>query len=170
MVIMLVSVLLIILTIILSASSVCVVKPNEIGLLIVLGMFKRKLDLGLRLIPPLVSRVVRMDMRPKSLELPPTELKTRDNRVIEVKAVVTIRIVDPIRAFFEVANYAMATKSLTEKTMATIVAQMTYKDVLYRGYRLESELEDVISDEVEIWGLRVEKTELGGFKVRTRKY
>src|ERR1051326_8260119 len=103
-----------VLLIVFLASSVRIIQPYEQGLYIFLGKFKRKLNTGVNLVIPMGTRVVRLDMRTQVLEIPRQEVITKDNSPTNVDAIIYTKIVDAIRATFEVSDYRFATVALAQ--------------------------------------------------------
>src|SRR5687768_17028446 len=99
------------------ASSVRVIQPYEQGLYIFLGKYKHKLNTGVNLVIPMGTRVVRIDMRTQVLDVPRQEVITKDNSPTNVDAIIYSRVIDPIRATFEVSDYRFATVALAQTTL-----------------------------------------------------
>ncbi len=85
-----------------------IIHPHERGLLIVLGRFRQVLEPGLNVVPPLVSKIVRVGLCTQKLDVAPRTLLAADNAEIEIELALYINLFDPRRVYFEVKNYRRA--------------------------------------------------------------
>ncbi len=141
-------------------SAVKIVQPYEQGLLIVLGKFRRTLNSGFNIVPPMVSQVVKLDLRTQTLDVPRQEVITKDNSPTNVDAVIYIRIMDPKRAYLEVQNYRMATIYLAQTTLRSIIGDMELDEILYNRDRINTHLRDILDEATDAWGVKVEAVEI----------
>ncbi|MFQ5838120.1 MAG: SPFH domain-containing protein [Thermoplasmata archaeon] len=141
-------------------TAVKIVQPYEQGLVIVLGNFKRVLNPGFNLVPPLISQVVKLDLRTQVLDVPRQEVITKDNSPTNVDAIIYIKVIDPAKAYFEVTNYRMATVALAQTTLRSILGDMELDEVLYNRERINLRLRDVLDTATDAWGVRVEAVEI----------
>lgn len=146
--------------IVLFLTAVKIIQPYEQGILIVLGKFKRVLNPGFNLVPPLISQVVKLDLRTQVLDVPRQEVITKDNSPTNVDAIIYIKVVDPKKAYFEVTNYRMATVSLAQTTLRSIIGDMELDEILYNRERINLRLRDVLDMATDAWGVRVEAVEI----------
>ncbi len=142
------------------ATGVRIVQPYEQGLLIRLGKYMGKLDPGFNLVAPLVSQVVKLDLRTQVLDVPRQEVITKDNSPTNVDAIVYIRVVEPAKAFFEVTNYKLATISLAQTTLRSIIGDMELDEVLYNRDAINTKLRDILDEATDNWGVKVEAVEI----------
>lgn len=149
-----------ILVMLLLASSIRIIQPYEQGLYIFLGKFKRKLNTGVNLVIPMGSRVLRLDMRTQVLEVPRQEVITKDNSPTNVDAIIYTRIVDPIRASFEVADYRFATVALAQTTLRSVIGDMELDAVLNSRESINTRLRDTLDEATDAWGVKVESVEI----------
>ncbi len=155
-----ISVLLIVAVLVLFATSVRIVQPWEQGLLIVLGNYRRLLNPGFNRVPPLISQVVRMDLRTQVLDVPRQEVITKDNSPTNVDAIIYIKVIDPKKAFLEVQNYRVATIALAQTTLRSIIGDMELDEILYNRERINLRLRDVLDHATDAWGVKVEAVEI----------
>ena len=92
----------ILVVIVILMSSIRIIQPYEQGLLIVLGNFRKRLNPGFNLVPPLISNVVKLDLRTQTLDVPRQEVITKDNSPTNVDAIIYIKVIEPDKAYFEV--------------------------------------------------------------------
>jgi len=141
-------------------TSIKIIQPYEQGLLIVLGNFRRRLNPGLNLVPPLISRVVKLDLRTQTLDVPRQEVITKDNSPTNVDAIIYIKIVDPDKAYFEVQNYKMATIYLAQTTLRSLIGDMELDEILYQRDKINTHLRDILDEATDKWGVKVEAVEI----------
>lgn len=154
------SVILLFVIVLIGMSGVRIIQPYEQALLIVLGRYKRRLNSGFNMVIPLISQVVRMDLRTQVLDVPRQEVITRDNSPTSVDAVIYIRIMDPNKAYFEVANFRLATIALAQTTLRSVIGDMELDEVLYNRERINTRLRDILDEATDNWGVRIEAVEI----------
>lgn len=150
----------IIVIVIIFMSGVKIIQPYEQGLWIVLGKYKGKLNPGFNWVYPLISQVVKLDLRTQVLDVPRQEVITKDNSPTNVDAIIYIKIIEPNKAFFEVTNYKMATVALAQTTLRSIIGDMELDEVLYNRDRINTHLRDVLDEATDAWGVKVEAVEI----------
>lgn len=141
-------------------SGVTIIQPYEQGLWVVLGRFKRRLNPGFNWVYPLISEVIRLDLRTQVLDVPRQEVITKDNSPTNVDAIVYIRVVDPEKAYFEVVNYHIATVSLAQTTLRSVVGDMELDEILYNRDFINTKLRDILDEATDSWGVKVEAVEI----------
>jgi regulator of protease activity HflC (stomatin/prohibitin superfamily) len=118
------------------------------------------LNPGFNLVPPLISQVVKLDLRTQVLDVPRQEVITKDNSPTNVDAIIYIKVVDPKKAYFEVTDYRMATVALAQTTLRSIIGDMELDEILYNRERINLKLRDVLDVATDAWGVRVEAVEI----------
>jgi regulator of protease activity HflC (stomatin/prohibitin superfamily) len=141
-------------------SGVTIIQPYEQGLWIVLGKYKTRLNPGFNWVYPLISDVVRLDLRTQVLDVPRQEVITKDNSPTNVDAIVYIRVIDPEKAYFEVVNYHIATVSLAQTTLRSVVGDMELDEILYNRDYINTKLRDILDEATDSWGVKVEAVEI----------
>jgi regulator of protease activity HflC (stomatin/prohibitin superfamily) len=141
-------------------TAIKIIQPYEQGLLIVLGNFRRRLNPGLNIVPPLISRVVKLDLRTQTLDVPRQEVITKDNSPTNVDAIIYIKIVDPDKAYFEVQNYKMATIYLAQTTLRSLIGDMELDEILYQRDKINTNLRDILDEATDKWGVKVDAVEI----------
>ena len=153
-------ILLIIALIFILITAIQIIQPYEQGLLIVLGNFRKRLNPGLNIVPPLISRVVKLDLRTQTLDVPRQEVITKDNSPTNVDAIIYIKIVDPDKAYFEVQNYKMATIYLAQTTLRSLIGDMELDEILYQRDKINTNLRDILDEATDKWGVKVDAVEI----------
>ena len=116
---------------------------------------------GLNLILPWIDRMVKVDLRTRTVILEPQEVITRDNVTVHVDAVVYFNVFDPERAVLEVEDYALATQQLALTTLRSVLGQSDLDELLSHRDRINERLRDIIDDHTEEpWGLMVTLVEV----------
>ncbi|MHB8585861.1 MAG: SPFH domain-containing protein [Thermoplasmatota archaeon] len=154
------SIVILLVIILIALSGVRIVQPYEQGLFILLGKFRRKLNPGFNWVWPLVSQVVKLDLRTQVLDVPRQEVITKDNSPTNVDAIVYIRVVSPDKAFFEVTNYKMATIALAQTTLRSVIGDMELDEILYNREAINARLRDILDEATDHWGVKVEAVEI----------
>ncbi|MBA3044890.1 MAG: SPFH/Band 7/PHB domain protein [Candidatus Thermoplasmatota archaeon] len=141
-------------------TSVRIVQPYEQGLLVVLGNFKRVLNPGFNMVPPLISQVTKLDLRTQVMDVPRQEVITKDNSPTNVDAIIYIKVIDPKKAYFEVDDYRRATIYLGQTTLRSIIGNMELDEILYSRERINDALRDILDKATDQWGVKVEAVEI----------
>lgn len=141
-------------------SGIRIIQPYQQGLWILLGQYRGRLNPGFNWVFPLVSNVIKLDLRTQVLEIPKQEVITKDNSPTNVDAVIYIKVVDPEKAYFEVTNYRMATIALAQTTLRSVIGDMELDEVLYNRDLINSRLRDILDKATDAWGVRVEAVEI----------
>jgi regulator of protease activity HflC (stomatin/prohibitin superfamily) len=115
---------------------------------------------GLILLIPIVDRMVRVDMRTITLDVPPQDVISRDNVTIKVNAVVYFKVVDPNRAVIEVENYLMATSKLAQTTLRSVLGQVELDELLSSRESINQRLQEILASQMEVWGVKVSHVEV----------
>jgi regulator of protease activity HflC (stomatin/prohibitin superfamily) len=156
----LLSIVILLVLILIALSGVRIVQPYEQGLLVVLGKYRRKLNPGFNWVLPLVSQVVKLDLRTQVLEVPRQEVITKDNSPTNVDAIVYVRVISPDKAFFEVTNYKLATILLAQTTLRSVIGDMELDEILYNREAINTRLRDILDEATDHWGVKVEAVEI----------
>ncbi len=148
-------VFLIIFLIILAASAIKILREWERGVILRLGRLIGAKGPGIFFIIPGIDKMIRIDLRLVTLDIPPQDVITRDNVSIKVNAVVYYRVVDPSKAVVEVANYHYATSQLAQTTLRSVVGQMELDELLAQREKINMQLQDILDRHTEPWGIKV---------------
>ncbi len=140
--------------------AVVIIQPYEQGLKIVLGKYAGRLNPGLNFVPPFITRVIRMDLRTQVFDVPQQEVITKDNSPTRVDAIIYIKVIDPEKAFFQVANYKLATVALAQTTLRSTIGDMELDEVLYNRAVINTQLRDTLDEATDPWGVKVEMVEI----------
>jgi regulator of protease activity HflC (stomatin/prohibitin superfamily) len=143
------------------ASAVRIVNEYERGVVFSLGRVRGPAKgPGLFFLVPIRDRMVKIDLRTVSMNVPPQEVITRDNVPARVDAVIYFRVVDPNRAVVEVENYVLATSQISQTTLRSVLGQKDLDDLLTNREAINEELQTIIDDHTEPWGIKVSVVEV----------
>jgi regulator of protease activity HflC (stomatin/prohibitin superfamily) len=140
--------------------SVKVLREYERGVIFRLGRLIATKGPGLILLIPLIDRMVKVDLRTVTLNVPPQEVITRDNVPCRVNAVAYFRVVDPNRAVVEVENYLLATSQISQTALRSVLGKAELDQLLADRERLNEELQKIIDESTEPWGVKVTAVEI----------
>ena len=141
--------------------AVKVVYQYERGVLFRFGKFVGIRKPGINLILPWIDKLVKVDLRTRTVILTPQEVITRDNVTVHVDAVVYFNIFDPERAVIQVEEYALATEQLALTTLRSVLGQSDLDELLAQRDRINERLRDIIDDHTEEpWGVMVTLVEV----------
>ena len=107
-----------------------------------------------------IDRIVRVSLRTIVLDIPPQDVITRDNVSVKVNAVVYFRVMDPSRAIVEVENYLFAASQLAQTTLRSVLGQVELDDLLSQRERLNRELQGILDQRTDPWGIKVSAVEV----------
>ena len=140
--------------------SLRVVREYERAVVFRLGRLLPVKGPGLVMLVPLVDRMVRVDLRTVTLNVPPQEVITKDNVPVRVNAVAYFRIVEPNAAIVQVENYMAATSQISQTTLRSILGQHVLDELLSERDKLNSMLQEQIDDQTSPWGIKVSIVEV----------
>jgi len=115
---------------------------------------------GLIIIIPIIDRLVRVDLRTITFDVPAQEIITRDNVTVKVNAVCYFRVIDPNKAIVQVQNYILATSQIAQTSMRSVVGQVHLDELLSDREQLNQKLQKIIDQQTEPWGVKVSIVEL----------
>jgi regulator of protease activity HflC (stomatin/prohibitin superfamily) len=153
-------VVLAVLAVIVLASSIRVLREYERGVIFRLGRLIAQKGPGLVLLIPIIDRMVRVDLRTITLNIPPQEVITRDNVPSSVTAVCYFRVIDPNRAIVEVENYLLATSQISQTALRSVLGKAELDQLLSERERLNEDLQKIIDEQTEPWGVKVTTVEI----------
>ena len=153
-------VVVVILLIILIRASVRILREYERGVLFRFGRLSGVKGPGIFLIIPFVDKMVKVDLRTITLDVPPQDVITRDNVPVKVNAVAYFRVMDPAKAIVEIENYKVGTSQIAQTTLRSILGQAELDDLLSRREKINKELQLIIDEQTDPWGVKVSIVEI----------
>jgi len=151
----------VIVVLVFSTGGIRVAAEYERGVVFRFGRLINLKGPGLFLIIPFgVDRLVKIDLRVITLEVPPQEVITSDNVTTKVNAVIYFQVVDPRAAVTRVFNYVNATSQIAQTTLRAVLGQSTLDELLGQRDKINQELQKIIDDQTEPWGIKVSAVEI----------
>jgi regulator of protease activity HflC (stomatin/prohibitin superfamily) len=136
------------------------VQQYERGVIFVLGRLVGAKGPGIFLVPPFITRMIKVDLRIVTLPVPAQEVITRDNVTIKVSAVVYFYVVDPASAVVNVMNFIQATTQIGQTTLRNVLGQSELDELLSQRTKINRELQTIIDEHTERWGVKVTAVEI----------
>jgi regulator of protease activity HflC (stomatin/prohibitin superfamily) len=115
---------------------------------------------GIVIILPLIDKLVRVSLRTVAMDVPPQDVITKDNVSVKVNAVIYFRVVDQQRAIVEVEDYLYATSMMAQTTLRSVLGQSQLDDLLAKREEINVELQRIIDQQTEPWGVKVTAVEV----------
>jgi regulator of protease activity HflC (stomatin/prohibitin superfamily) len=142
-------------------SAIKVVKEYERGVIFRLGRVRGgPKGPGLFILLPSIDRMVKVDLRTVTMDVPPQDVITRDNVPARVNAVVYFRVVDPNKSVLEIENHVLATSQISQTTLRSVLGQKDLDDLLTNREEINDELQRIIDEQTDPWGVKVSVVEV----------
>src|SRR4030095_9769905 len=137
-------------------SAIKVAREYERGIIFRLGrLLPEPKGPGLFILIPVVDRMVKVDLRTITLNIPPQEVITKDNVPVRVNAVAYFRIVEPKNAIVQVENFMVATSQIAQTTLRSVLGQHLLDELLSERDKINSILQEIIDEATSPWGIKV---------------
>ncbi|HWB70577.1 MAG TPA: slipin family protein [Egibacteraceae bacterium] len=143
------------------AAAIKIVKEWERAVILRLGrVIAGAKGPGLFLIIPVIDKMVKVNMQTVTMNVPAQDVITRDNVTVRVDAVVYFKVMEPVRATVNVQNYLFATSQVAQTTLRSVCGTADLDELLAERERLNAELQRIVDDLTEPWGVKVELVEI----------
>jgi len=150
----------VILIIIILPQAVRILREYERGVIFRLGKLLGAKGPGLIFLIPIVDRMVRMDLRVVTIDVPRQEVMTRDNVPVSVDAVLYFRVIDPQSAVVKVENFLKATSLIAQTTLRSVLGQAELDELLAHRDKINQTLQEIIDRQTDPWGIKVTAVEV----------
>ncbi len=150
----------IIVLVVIVLSSIKVVNQYERGIVLTLGRYTGIRNPGLRLVVPIIQRMIRVDVRSTPIDVSKQEVITRDNVTIHVDAVVYLRAVKPDRAVLEITNYIYGTSQFAQAALRDVIGNADLDDVLTKRDEMSKLIKEIVDTQTDQWGIDVEAVKI----------
>jgi regulator of protease activity HflC (stomatin/prohibitin superfamily) len=141
-------------------SAIRVVQEYERGVIFRLGRFVGARGPGLFFIIPFIDRMIKVDLRTITLDVPSQEAISRDNVTLKVNAVVYFRVLDPGKAIIQIEDYRRATWQIAQTTLRNVIGQSELDELLAHREKVNEQLQQIIDEQTEPWGIKVSIVEV----------
>jgi regulator of protease activity HflC (stomatin/prohibitin superfamily) len=143
-----------------AGASVRILREYERAVVFRLGRLVGAKGPGVVLLVPLVDRMVRVDLRTVTFEIPPQDVITRDNVPAKVNAVAYFRVMDPVKSVVEVERIRAATSQIAQTTLRSVLGRADLDTLLAERETLNENLQQIIDEQTEPWGVKVTTVEI----------
>lgn len=143
-----------------ASASIRIVQEYERGVIFRLGRLVGARGPGLFLLIPYVERMVKVDLRVVTMDVPAQEAITKDNVTVRVNAVVYFRVMDPEASVVKVLDHIRATSQISQTTLRSVMGQSDMDEVLSQREQLNQRLQQIIDEQTEPWGVKVSVVEI----------
>jgi regulator of protease activity HflC (stomatin/prohibitin superfamily) len=147
--------LIVLAVIVVAQTAVKILKEYERGVIFRLGRLLGVKGPGIFFIIPFVDRMVKVDLRVVTLDIPTQEAITRDNVTVKVNAVTFFRVVDPGKAIVAVEDFRRATWQISQTTLRSVLGQSDLDELLIHREEINQKLQRIIDEQTEPWGIKV---------------
>ena len=137
-----------------------ILKEYERGVIFRLGRLIGSKGPGLIILIPMIDKMVRVDLRVITYDIPPQDVITKDNVSVKVNAVLYFQITDSNKAIVSVANFFEATSQIAQTTLRSVLGQVELDDLLAQREKINAELQRIIDEQTEPWGIKVSVVEV----------
>ncbi|MBW3589921.1 MAG: slipin family protein [Actinobacteria bacterium] len=141
-------------------SAIRIVNEWERGVILRLGRIVGAKGPGLFFIIPIIDKMTKVNLQIVTMNVPPQDVITRDNVTVRVDAVVYFQVFEPIKATVEIQNYVLGTSQIAQTTLRSILGQADLDQLLGERDRLNDEIQRIIDDLTEPWGVKVTNVEI----------
>ena len=137
-----------------------ILKEYERGVIFRLGRLIATKGPGLIILIPILDKMIKVDLRVITYDVPAQDVITKDNVSVKVNAVLYFQVLDPNKAIVSVANFFEATSQIAQTTLRSVLGQVELDDLLANREKINSELQHIIDDQTEPWGVKVSTVEV----------
>ncbi len=142
------------------SSAIKILREYERGVVFRLGRYVGVKGPGIVLLIPFIDKLVKVDLRVVTLDIPTQDVITRDNVSVKINAVVYFRVMAPDKAIIEVDNFLYATSQLAQTTLRSVAGTCELDELLADREKINTKLQSLLDDDTDAWGIKVSKVEL----------
>ncbi len=141
-------------------ASLRIMMEYERAVVLFLGRFQAVKGPGLIIVIPFLQRMIKVDLRTITMDVPSQDLITRDNVSVNVNAVLYFRVLKPKEAIINVENYILATEQLAQTTLRSVLGQHELDELLAERERLNEDIQTILDQQTDQWGIKVANVEI----------
>ncbi len=141
-------------------SGIKVINQYERGVVLTLGRYSGMLEPGLRVVIPIIQKVMKVDVRSMPIDVPKQEIITKDNVSVNIDAVVYLRVVDASKAILETTNYIYATTQFAQAAMRDVTGNSDMDELLSKREEMSERIKEIVDSETDKWGIDVENVKI----------
>jgi len=151
---------LVILVLMFLAAAIRILNEYERGVIFRLGRVIDVKGPGLIILIPIIDRMVKVDMRIITMDVPPQDVITRDNVSVKVNAVIYFRVMNANQAVIEVENFLYATPQLAQTTLRSVCGQVELDELLAEREKINAHIQEILDRSTDPWGIKVSTVEV----------
>ncbi len=141
-------------------SGIKIVNQYERGVVLTLGKFTGVREPGLRIIIPIIQKMITVDVRSTPIDVTKQEVITKDNVTLGVDAVVYLRVIDPAKAVLETTNYIYATSQFAQAALRDVTGSVEMDDLLGKREQISQQIKEIVDRQTDVWGIDVESVKV----------
>ncbi len=142
------------------ATSIKIIRQYERGVILRLGKYRATATPGINFLIPFIEDIIKVDMRERVINVPPQDVITQDNVAVVVDAVIYYKIVDPVKAEFEVENFDVAATTLAQTNLRNIIGEKNLDETLTAREHINANLRAVLDEATDNWGVKITRVEV----------
>ncbi len=141
-------------------NTIKILREYERGVVFFLGRFQAVKGPGLIVLFPGIQKMVKVDLRVTTMDVPTQDVISRDNVSVKVNAVIFVKIVDPEKAIIQVENAYEATSQKAQTTLRSVLGQHQLDEMLSEREKLNADIQQILDQQTDAWGIKVQNVEL----------
>jgi regulator of protease activity HflC (stomatin/prohibitin superfamily) len=141
-------------------SGIKIINQYERGVVLTLGRYTGTRGPGLRIVVPVIQRMLRVDIRSTPIDVPKQEVITKDNVTVGVDAVVYFRVIDAPKAVLETTNYIYATSQFAQAALRDVTGNVDMDDLLSKREQISQQIKEIVDRQTDQWGIDVENVKI----------
>lgn len=141
-------------------SGIKIINQYERGVVLTLGRFTGIRQPGLRIVIPVIQRLIRVDVRSTPIDVPKQEIITKDNVTVGVDAVVYLRVIEAAKAVLETTNYIYATSQFAQAALRDVAGNADLDELLSNREAISQQIKEIVDKQTDQWGIDVENVKI----------
>lgn len=141
-------------------SGIKIINQYERGVVLTLGRYTGLRQPGLRIVVPIIQRLIKVDVRSTPIDVPKQEIITKDNVTVGVDAVVYLRVIEASRAVLETTNYVYATSQFAQAALRDVTGNADLDELLSKREEISQRIKEIVDAETDKWGIDVENVKI----------
>ncbi len=141
-------------------SGIKIINQYQRGVILTLGKFTGVKGPGLRIVIPVIQKIIYVDVRSTPIDVPKQEVITKDNVTVGVDAVVYLRVIDPAKAVLETTNYTYATSQFAQAALRDVTGNLEMDDLLSKREQISQQIKEIVDRQTDQWGIDVENVKV----------
>ncbi len=141
-------------------SGIKIINQYERGVVLTLGKYSGLREPGLRIVVPIIQKLMRVDIRSTPIDVPKQEVITKDNVTVGVDAVVYFRVIDAPKAVLETTNYVYATSQFAQAALRDVAGNAEMDQLLSKRDQISQQIKEIVDAQTDQWGIDVENVKI----------